>query len=67
MKNNESENQKKKSRNQNEKKRREKFNMLIQELSELLSNHQKIDKTTVLSDTLDFFKSYNGIYIMKIL
>ena len=53
-------NDKRKSRNQNEKKRRDKFNNLIQELSDLLSNNQKVDKTTILSETLDFFKNYNG-------
>jgi hypothetical protein len=37
--------------------------MLIQELSELLSNNQRIDKTTVLSETLDFFKNYNSKFI----
>ncbi len=53
-------NEKRKSRNQNEKKRRDRFNNLVQELSDLLSNNQKVDKTTILSETLDFFKNYNG-------
>jgi hypothetical protein len=54
-------NDKRKSRNQNEKKRRDKFNMLIQEISDLLGNNQKVDKTTILSETLNFFKNYNGL------
>ena len=53
-------NEKRKSRNQNEKKRRDRFNNLVQELSDLLSINQKVDKTTISSETLDFFKNYNG-------
>lgn len=52
-------NDKRRSRNQNEKKRRDEFNSLINQLGKLLNqNHaRKIDKSTVLSETLSFFKN----------
>jgi circadian locomoter output cycle kaput protein len=53
-------NEKRKSRNQNEKKRRDQFNMLIQELGGLLNHPRKIDKATVLNETLYYFRNYNG-------
>lgn len=53
-------NDKRRSRNQNEKKRRDQFNSLIQGLGNLLNHPRKIDKATVLSETLYFFRNYNG-------
>jgi hypothetical protein len=53
-------NDKRKSRNQNEKKRRDQFNFLIQGLGNCLNHPRKIDKATVLSETLFFFRNYNG-------
>lgn len=53
-------NDKRRCRNQNEKKRRDQFNMLIQELGSLLNHPRKIDKATVLNETLYFFRNYNG-------
>ena len=53
-------NERRRSRNQNEKKRRDQFNMLIQELGSLLNHPKKIDKSTVLSETLYFFRNFNG-------
>jgi hypothetical protein len=55
-------NERRRSRNQNEKKRRDQFNLLIQELGSLLNHPKKIDKSTVLSETLYFFRNFNGIY-----
>lgn len=55
-------NDKRHSRNQNEKKRRDQFNSLIHELGGLLNHPRKIDKTTVLNETLLFFRNYNGIW-----
>lgn len=52
-------NDKRRSRNQNEKKRRDQFNVLIQELGSLLNHPRKIDKATVLNETLFFFRNYN--------
>ncbi|CAF0899407.1 unnamed protein product [Brachionus calyciflorus] len=52
-------NDKRRSRNQNEKKRRDQFNLLIQELGNLLNHPRKIDKATVLNETLFFFRNYN--------
>jgi len=50
-----------KSRNLSEKKRRDQFNMLINELSSIVStNSRKMDKSTVLKSTISFLKSHNG-------
>jgi circadian locomoter output cycle kaput protein len=50
-----------KSRNLSEKKRRDQFNMLINELSSMVStNSRKMDKSTVLKSTISFLKSHNG-------
>ena len=50
-----------KSRNLSEKKRRDQFNMLISELSSMVStNSRKMDKSTVLKSTISFLKSHNG-------
>lgn len=53
-------NDKRRSRNQNEKKRRDQFNSLIIELSSLLNYARKIDKATVLAETLHFIRNYKG-------
>ena len=60
---------KRKSRNQSEKKRRDQFNVLISELSSMVSaagdNNggpaaaRKMDKTTVLLATIDFLKKHS--------
>lgn len=50
------------SRNLSEKKRRDQFNMLINELSSMIStSNRKMDKSTVLKSTINFLKSHNGI------
>lgn len=49
--------EKRKSRNENEKKRRDQFNSLIDELSRLHNHEHKKDKSTILLDTLNFFKN----------
>lgn len=56
---------KRKSRNQSEKKRRDQFNVLVSELSSMVSMGndnssaaRKMDKTTVLLATIDFLKKH---------
>lgn len=61
---------KRKSRNQSEKKRRDQFNVLVSELSSMVTTdvagndhgggqqHRKMDKTTVLLATIDFLKKH---------
>lgn len=50
-----------KSRNLSEKKRRDQFNMLVNELSSMVSaNNRKMDKSTVLKSTISFLKNHNG-------
>jgi circadian locomoter output cycle kaput protein len=50
-----------KSRNLSEKKRRDQFNMLINELSSMVStNSRKMDKSTVLKSTISFLKNHDG-------
>lgn len=52
---------KRKSRNLSEKKRRDQFNLLVNELSSMVSsNNRKMDKSTVLKSTISFLKNYNG-------
>ncbi|KAJ9600067.1 hypothetical protein L9F63_009636, partial [Diploptera punctata] len=52
---------KRKSRNLSEKKRRDQFNMLINELSSMVStNSRKMDKSTVLKSTISFLKNHNA-------
>ncbi|XP_068234355.1 circadian locomoter output cycles protein kaput-like [Palaemon carinicauda] len=49
---------KRKSRNLSEKKRRDQFNLLINELSSMVaSNNRKMDKSTVLKATIAFLKN----------
>lgn len=51
-----------KSRNLSEKKRRDQFNLLVNELSSMVSNGgRKMDKSTVLKSTIAFLKNHNGI------
>uniref|UniRef100_U5EHU6 Putative clock n=1 Tax=Corethrella appendiculata TaxID=1370023 RepID=U5EHU6_9DIPT len=55
---------KRKSRNLSEKKRRDQFNLLINELSSMVSsNNRKMDKSTVLKSTIAFLKSHNEIAV----
>lgn len=50
-----------KSRNLSEKKRRDQFNMLVNELGSMVSaNTRKMDKSTVLKSTILFLKNHNG-------
>lgn len=54
---------KRKSRNQSEKKRRDQFNVLVSELSSMVSsdggaNNRKMDKTTVLLETIAMLKQH---------
>lgn len=52
---------KRKSRNLSEKKRRDQFNLLVNELSSMVStNSRKMDKSTVLKSTIAFLKNHNG-------
>lgn len=51
-----------KSRNLSEKKRRDQFNMLVNELSSMVSaNNRKMDKSTVLKSTISFLKNHNEV------
>lgn len=55
---------KRKSRNLSEKKRRDQFNMLINELSSMVStNNRKMDKSTVLKSAISFLKNHNEITV----
>ncbi|CAH0390848.1 unnamed protein product [Bemisia tabaci] len=55
---------KRRSRNLSEKKRRDQFNMLINELSSMVStNSRKMDKSTVLKSTIAFLKNHNEIAV----
>lgn len=53
---------KRKSRNLSEKKRRDQFNVLVNELSSMVSsNSRKMDKSTVLKSSIAFLKNHNGL------
>lgn len=55
---------KRKSRNLSEKKRRDQFNMLVNELSSMVSmGNRKMDKSTVLKSTISFLKNHNEITV----
>ncbi|KAK6627097.1 hypothetical protein RUM44_009574 [Polyplax serrata] len=55
---------KRRSRNLSEKKRRDQFNMLINELSSMVStNNRKMDKSTVLKSTIAFLESHNELSV----
>lgn len=50
-----------KSRNLSEKKRRDQFNILINELNSMVSSaNRKLDKSTVLKATISFLRQHNG-------
>ncbi|XP_059844618.1 circadian locomoter output cycles protein kaput [Hypanus sabinus] len=50
------------SRNKSEKKRRDQFNVLLKELGSMLpSNTRKMDKSTVLQETIDFLQKHKEI------
>lgn len=54
-----------KSRNLSEKKRRDQFNMLVNELGSMVSsNTRKMDKSTVLKSTILFLKNHNGMLFL---
>lgn len=58
--NDEKDDTKRKSRNLSEKKRRDQFNMLVNELGSMVNTHtRKMDKSTVLKSTILFLKSHN--------
>ena len=58
---------KRRSRNQSEKKRRDQFNVLVSELASMINSGsqdgnnaaRKMDKTTVLLNTIDFLKTHS--------
>ncbi|KAL0902560.1 hypothetical protein ABMA27_000400 [Loxostege sticticalis] len=55
---------KRRTRNLSEKKRRDQFNMLVNELSSMVStNNRKMDKSTVLKSTISFLKNHNEITV----
>ncbi|XP_011645682.1 circadian locomoter output cycles protein kaput isoform X2 [Pogonomyrmex barbatus] len=55
---------KRKSRNLSEKKRRDQFNMLVNELGSMVNaNTRKMDKSTVLKSTILFLKNHNEIAV----
>ncbi|XP_022917917.2 circadian locomoter output cycles protein kaput [Onthophagus taurus] len=55
---------KRKSRNLSEKKRRDQFNLLVNELSSMVSTgSRKMDKSTVLKSTISFLKNHNEIAV----
>ncbi|XP_059045662.1 circadian locomoter output cycles protein kaput [Achroia grisella] len=55
---------KRRTRNLSEKKRRDQFNMLVNELSTMVStNNKKMDKSTVLKATISFLRNHNEITV----
>lgn len=53
-----------KSRNLSEKKRRDQFNMLINELCSMVStNNRKMDKSTVLRSTISFLRNHSDVNV----
>ncbi|KAM3968810.1 circadian locomoter output cycles kaput protein Clock [Aphomia sociella] len=55
---------KRRTRNLSEKKRRDQFNMLVNELSSMVStNNKKMDKSTVLKATISFLRNHNEITV----
>lgn len=56
-----------KSRNLSEKRRRDQFNLLVNELSSMVSStNRKMDKSTVLKSTINFLKHQNGRRIKRL-
>lgn len=48
-----------------EKKRRDQFNLLVNELSTMVSvSNRKMDKSTVLKSTISFLKNHNGKFFI---
>ncbi|CAG4942051.1 unnamed protein product [Colias eurytheme] len=55
---------KRRTRNLSEKKRRDQFNMLVNELGAMVStNNRKMDKSTVLKSTISFLKNHKEITV----
>ncbi|XP_071086913.1 circadian locomoter output cycles protein kaput-like isoform X3 [Haliotis cracherodii] len=55
-----------KTRNLSEKKRRDQFNMLVNELCSMVSvNNKKMDKSTVLKSTIAFLKNHQEIAVQS--
>ncbi|XP_068900883.1 circadian locomoter output cycles protein kaput [Tenebrio molitor] len=55
---------KRKSRNLSEKKRRDQFNLLVNELSSMVATgSRKMDKSTVLKSTIAFLKNHNEVAV----
>ncbi|XP_045490298.1 circadian locomoter output cycles protein kaput isoform X3 [Pieris rapae] len=55
---------KRRTRNLSEKKRRDQFNMLVNELGVMVSSsNRKMDKSTVLKSTISFLKNHNEITV----
>ncbi|XP_045458299.1 circadian locomoter output cycles protein kaput [Melitaea cinxia] len=55
---------KRRTRNLSEKKRRDQFNMLVNELGSMVStNNRKMDKSTILKSTISFLKNHNEITV----
>ncbi|XP_073952708.1 circadian locomoter output cycles kaput protein Clock isoform X2 [Choristoneura fumiferana] len=55
---------KRRTRNMSEKKRRDQFNLLVNELSTMVSaSNRKMDKSTVLKSTISFLKNHNEITV----
>lgn len=56
------------NRNLSEKKRRDQFNMLVNELCSMVStSSKKMDKSTVLKSTIAYLKTYQGKLIIAYL
>ncbi|XP_013138160.1 PREDICTED: circadian locomoter output cycles protein kaput-like isoform X2 [Papilio polytes] len=55
---------KRRTRNLSEKKRRDTFNMLVNELSSMVTtSNRKMDKSTVLKSTISFLKNHNEVTV----
>ncbi|XP_041987762.1 circadian locomoter output cycles protein kaput isoform X2 [Aricia agestis] len=55
---------KRRTRNLSEKKRRDQFNMLVNELGSMISSsNRRMDKSTVLKSTISFLKNHNEVTI----
>ncbi|KAK7486996.1 hypothetical protein BaRGS_00021812, partial [Batillaria attramentaria] len=62
----EKDNVKRKTRNLSEKKRRDQFNMLINELCSMVAaNNKKMDKSTVLKSAIQFLKTHQEISVQS--
>ncbi|XP_073974940.1 circadian locomoter output cycles protein kaput-like isoform X3 [Rhodnius prolixus] len=57
---------KRKTRNLSEKKRRDQFNLLINELGSMVStNNRKMDKSTVLKSAISYLKNHNDVAVLS--